>query len=644
MGPNDEGMRDVVRRERVRLAHVGEQVLVAWGETLSAVDVEVAHYADLAALPDVCAADVLALQVDDAGPERVSAARRRLPTTPVIALVPTVDAVRRRALLDAGAWEVAPAGDAARLLATVWACVASHRPVGRGALADQRARRVIEAASEGVVGMDSQGRVTEWNAAAETIFGWSAAEVMGRELGALIIPEPHREAHRAGLARARRTGQAPVLRQRLELAGLHASGHEVPIEMNIASFLDGAGEKQFCAVIHDVSLRRKAEDRLQASEHRFRSLFENAALAVAVVDERGRLVDVNQSMCGFVGYERPELLRMSLRELTHPDDLASSVAQLKALRAGEGDNFQMEKRYLHQDGRVLIGWISVARLPAEDGAPSRTFAIIEDVTGRRAAEEQIRRAHRLEAVGRLAGGAAHQVNTPLQYLSDNLGFVVDGVAALGKTLRAARELVPDGHPARAHLAHPDVELWLEDLPGALRDARDGVMSVARVVNALRAFSAEPGSSWRAVDLNEMVGQILSLTRPGPSIRLSHSMASEMPLVTAQASELRQVVLGLVFNAIDALTSRPEGGLIEVTTEAEDGWVHLRVQDDGPGIPVHLQAHLFDPFFSTRTESGKLGIGLAQAHAVVVGQHGGRVALDSTPGQGTCVQISLPTAG
>ncbi len=288
-----------------------------------------------------------------------------------------------------------------------------------------------------------------------------------------------------------------------------------------------------------------------------------------------------------------------------------------------------------------------------------TEQLHDEIARREQTETELRLAHKLEAVGQLAAGIAHEINNPLQYVHDSVQFVGQSLPVLGAMLdgyRDVAELAASGQPAADHAkealkreADSDVAFVLEELPGAVERTQEGLERIAGIVRAMRAYSSgqanEPAVS---VDLNDCVRATLTLSQSEyRDVATIETDLAELPPIKGWAGELNLALLTIVVNAAHAVaeTARATGapGRITVKTRREGREAIVAISDNGPGIPVTIQHRIFDPFFTTKGPGHGTGHGLAMARKIVVERHGGKLTFQSTPGQGTTFEVRLPLA-
>jgi PAS domain S-box-containing protein len=391
----------------------------------------------------------------------------------------------------------------------------------------------------------------------------------------------------------------------------------------LAPIHDGMTIRGLLGVNIDITERVRAEKALSESESRLERAEALSLVMTAHVALDGTFLKVPASLCEMLGYSCEELLAMRSHDVTHPDDVEIDWAQCRRLVRGEIASFDLEKRFVHRDGGVVWVYINTSIVTSEAGEPLYFLSYIHDITKSKRLEEQLLQSQKLEAVGRLAGGVAHDFNNVLTAV---LGFV-----------SVASKSLPADSPVQAHL----------------RAIRVGAERGGALTTQLLAFARKQVIEPRAVDLNELLGRVESLLRRviGEDVELETRLASDLWSVRADPGQLEQVLMNLAVNARDAM---PGGGrlLIETANVAADDEagerVLVRVTDTGVGMSEETLEHIFEPFYTTK-ESGKgTGLGLATCYGIVT-QSGGSITVTSAPGRGATFEVMLlradePAAG
>ncbi len=262
---------------------------------------------------------------------------------------------------------------------------------------------------------------------------------------------------------------------------------------------------------------------------------------------------------------------------------------------------------------------------------------------------------KLEALGALASGIAHEINSPIQYIGNNLQFIADGVTSLEAVLKTYADLCDvaqnqDGFEqlvdnVERSRGDADLEFLIEELPEAIRQSLDGVRQVARLVSAMKEF-AHPGSTDKEpADINETIETTVALSRNEwkYDASIEFDLAEDLPMVDCQAGELSQVWLNLIVNAAQAIRAKPgEGqGRIWIKTALRENAVEIAFIDNGIGIPDDIRTQIFEPFFTTKDVGEGSGQGLAISKDIIVERHGGELHVTSEDGLGTGFVVRIP---
>jgi PAS domain S-box-containing protein len=348
----------------------------------------------------------------------------------------------------------------------------------------------------------------------------------------------------------------------------------------------------------------------------------------------GQLRQVNASWTRELGYLASELVGKHLADFAHPED--RKALDWKRLEKAA----QCEVRMRTRAGT----WRSVLFNASRDQAQGAVFAIGHDVTQLKQRSQQDTQAQKLQAVGQLAAGVAHEINTPIQYVGDNAEFLRQSFLDLTAVLTGIGEL-PPGSELRAAGEKIDLAWLLEEIPKAIDGTQEGIGRVAELVRALKDFAHPDSPEMTLLDLNHALAGTLTVARN--ELKYVAEVVTDfgaLPPVLCHGGSLNQVFLNLLVNAAHAIAAAHPGtrGKITVTSRNEPGGVLISVADTGTGIPEAIRNRIFEPFFTTKAVGKGTGQGLALALAIVQ-KHKGSLTFESVEGAGTTFFVRLPKA-
>jgi two-component system NtrC family sensor kinase len=404
------------------------------------------------------------------------------------------------------------------------------------------------------------------------------------------------------------------------------------------------------------SAEMKGLHRSLASERdKLRSIFESAALGIVRLDRDGRVLDANSATLAMFERRREEIEGRSLGSLfDESGDPVAAVHELGERVARASSIHGSEKRHRRSDGTFV--WVHVTPNWVRDAAGAIDFgtATLENVTARKVLEGELRHAQKLESVGRLAAGVAHEINTPIQFVSDNVHFLKTSFDTL-VTLLDKHGAIVAGAPAELvgryaeSSEQADLPFIVGQIPRAIAETLDGLQRVATIVHSMREFAHADRGHRSRVDINAALLSTLTVARHElKSVAETVTDFAELPLVLCYPGDLNQVFLNLFVNAAQAIgdvVARTHAlGRITVTTRRDGEDVLIAVADTGGGIPDDVGPHIFEPFFTTKEVGKGSGQGLALARAIVVDKHAGAITVETAVGRGTTFTLRLPVSG
>jgi PAS domain S-box-containing protein len=475
---------------------------------------------------------------------------------------------------------------------------------------------IIASAMDAIITIDADQRIVLFNSAAEKMFLVSVDEAMGQPIDR-FIPERFRDAHRAHVPNF---GDTQATKRRMgalgALYGLRRNGEEFPIEASI-SHTEAAGRRLYTVILRDLTQRVETEARLREQA----ALLDHAQDAILVRDLEGHVLFWNKSAERIYGWAADEVVGKNVRLFLYARGTDEYTRAMQSLMArGE---WMGEMRHGTRDGKEKIAEARWTLVHDEDGKPKSILSINTDITERKKLETQFLRAQRMESLGTLAGGIAHDLNNILAPI----------LMALQLLQRRTRDA--------------DSQQMLRTL---LINAERGADMVKQVLSFARGVTGEHVTLQSRHLVKEIV-KILRETLP-KSIEVNYEIPEQVWPILGDATQIHQVLMNLCVNARDAM---PEGGKLSIKAEniyldesytrmhleAKPGcYVIITVSDTGTGIPPHIIDKIFEPFFTTKEHGKGTGLGLSTVSGIVRG-HGGFINVYSEAERGTQFRVFLP---
>ncbi|MGA2571333.1 MAG: PAS domain S-box protein [Terracidiphilus sp.] len=503
---------------------------------------------------------------------------------------------------------------------------------------------IVNSSQDAIFSESLEGVVTSWNPSAERIFGYSANEAIGRPAGLLLGPHQKQE---KDWINQRIRGGLPV--RALKTVRRRKDGQTVPVSLSAFPVRDETGAMiGISTSIHDLSAHKELEEKLSTVETQLRSVLETTNLQVLTLDSEWRLTYVNQPRAG----------------MEHQENLGKTLWEYQPLLPGtvfeQEYRTAMEKQVVRRCEANLPGmkkWYDSTAFPTPEGL----LILVQDVTEKHMLDEQLRSAQKMEAIGQLAAGIAHEINTPIQYIGDNTVFLKESWEQAAYLLQQAHQLQESIRAGRcddsawsvfdAAVQAVDLPYLRQEVPKAIEQTLEGIERVAKIVRAMKEFSHPGSEEKQAVDLNKAIEATVTIARNEWKYVADVELDLDpvLPMVVCLGGEINQVLLNLLVNAAHAIAEAQQRdgkgqGKIVISTRHDGPWAEIGIQDSGTGIPEHVREKVFDPFFTTKEVGKGTGQGLTLAQTVIVKKHSGRIWFDTEAGKGTTFHVRLPLTG
>ncbi|MFZ3266683.1 MAG: PAS domain S-box protein [Terriglobales bacterium] len=496
----------------------------------------------------------------------------------------------------------------------------------------------FEAVPDAMVAVNSEGVIVQVNSQTERLFGYTQGELIGHRVE-MLVPTAQREQHHLHRERFRQQPATRRMGAAMDLRGRRKDGSEFPVEISLSPVNIDDG-MVILSAIRDISDRKRIEQELQKAheelaaskdrelleyQNRLALIVDSSQDAIIGKDLEGIITHWNKGAEHMYGYSSEEMIGRSITVLAPPDRREEIPEILKKIRSGEQVEY-FESVRVRKDGQHLNVSISVSPIRDAKGEIVGASIIARDVTGQRRAEDLLRQAQKMEAVGRLAGGVAHDFNN-----------ILGIVTACCELLRSRVELNSGSQ-------------YLDNILEASK--RGASLTRQLLAFSRRQVTVQP----RLLDLNEALKDVIKLLRPlmGDDVQIIVRQGTDSAVVEADPAQLDQVVLNIAVNARDAMA---RGGKLILETSVQEfdaalaeqhpplkagRYVLLAISDNGCGMDAVTLSKIFDPFFTTKEVGKGTGLGLATVYGIVK-HSGGHIWVYSEPNRGTTFKIYLPAA-
>ena len=521
-------------------------------------------------------------------------------------------------------------------------------------------RLMFDEAGDGIILRDEHGNILNANHTVAEMFGYRLQELLTLNTQALLSSDdlailPLEEVNR-------RCKAGETLRIERNCQKKDGSHFWAQLTIRLISREQG----HFQVLIRDVNNKKRSEEELKRHAEILQTVFDNLPVMILLIDMKGKVVLTNRFLAKCLGWRTEEIrgAQEAFWGQLFSENLEKE-AFLRLLSEASGRSVDFQTRT--KSGRNIQTSWAFARL--SDGA---ALGIGQDITARKEAEEALKQEHqkirqmeaelrlaqKLEAVGQLAAGIAHEINTPMQYIGDSIEFLQTAFSDLTPIISAYRSVLDtvsasDNLQKRAlqlKKQEEDIDLpyLSKQIPRALERSKEGVERVATIVRAMREFAHPDQSEKELQDVNRILQNVLTVSRNEYKYvaEVETDFDESLLPVPCHTGELGQVFLNLVVNAAHAIGDKVAGteqkGRIRVSTRSQGERVLIEIEDSGTGIPEKIRQRIFDPFFTTKPVGKGTGQGLAIARTIIVEKHAGTIHFESEVGRGTIFRIELPS--
>ena len=411
-------------------------------------------------------------------------------------------------------------------------------------------------------------------------------------------------------------------------------------------------------IARNIDERKQFERNITIAHEATALLLASISSVLVGVDQQGHIIQWNATAERTFGIPVSKALDGDFRKVGIEWKDSSVVNRILTCSSDDTPTHFDDVLYLRPDGKSGFLDITVNPVIRANGRNAGFLLLARETTERKNLEFQLTQAQKLEAIGQLAAGIAHEINTPTQYVGDNTRFLQDSFRDLMPLWGKAADMllkVKEGSVSNDDIAEietvvqtVDLDYLTNEIPQAIKESLEGIERVTTIVQAMKEFSHPGGEEKTLVDINRSIESTITVARNEWKYvaDLETDLSPGLPPMNCYPGDLNQVILNLIVNAAHAIgdvisKDKAEKGRIVISTRSLDGWVEIRVSDTGSGIPEEIQNRIFDPFFTTKEVGKGTGQGLSLARTTIVEKHHGRLTFETEKEKGTTFIIRLP---
>jgi len=498
---------------------------------------------------------------------------------------------------------------------------------------EEKLNVMANTALDAIIVIDNEDKITFWNDAAQSTFGYSRDEILGKELHRMLAPVRFRESYQANIGNFHKTGKGGAIGNIVQLAAIHKDGHEFPIEISLSA-MKVKDQWHAVGIVRDITEQFKARENQARIVAQYTAMINAVPAQIFIKDKDLKYLEVNESLCALVGKTRDEIIGKNVLDI-YPKDIAELYQSLDLSVLNEGKPIiNLEKNLAY--GQDEMSWISITIMPLED-ADSKVIGLVgmtQDITEFHKSRDQLIQSDKLAAIGTLAAGVAHEINNPIGYINSNLNTMNKYLTKINQYT----DIVKNADTNKWN----ELKEMLGDFVDAVNESIEGANRVRKIVADLKSFSRVDRAEKEMANLNEGIESTLNIV--WNEIKYNCKVEKdfgEIPEIYCMPNQLNQVFLNLMVNAGQAISGKD--GLIKIKTRADEENIYVSVEDNGCGIPDNNLKRIFEPFFTTKEVGKGTGLGLSLVYDIIK-KHGGDIQVDSKVGVGTKFTIVLSRAG
>ena len=520
---------------------------------------------------------------------------------------------------------------------------------------------ILDTANVLIIVYDTEGKIIRFNHACSELTGYSLGQVKDKVVWETLVPEDEIAGFQQYFQSILGTQFKSILngtgKRNIKFSWKNIKNENRMIEWSGSVLYDEKGKVEFVVNIGiDVTERNEAQETIR----RYSDTLNYMDMGMYIYhledlndDHMLRMVDVNPAAEKIIGLSKDKCVNQLIDTL-FPNLREIGIPQIYADVARKGHSQELGEIH-YADERINPSWYHMRAFPLPNHHVVVSF---EDITERKIMESQTLQTQKLESIGQLAAGIAHEINTPTQYVGDNIRFFSESFADIRQVIVNFRELLTQAKTGKtkpkliqqleSDIHACDLDYLLDEIPTAIEQSLEGVDRVTKIVRAMKEFSHPAGKEMTNLDINQLIETTVTVTRNEWKYvaEMILDLDPAMPLVPCLPDEFNQVLLNIIVNAAHAIGDVVKNeaaplGKITIRTNVTHEYAEVHITDTGAGIPKEIQDKIFNPFFTTKEVGKGTGQGLSISHHVIVKKHGGKITVRSTMGKGSTFTIQLP---
>ncbi len=514
-------------------------------------------------------------------------------------------------------------------------------------------KSITSAASDAIILIDSEQRILKWNKAATNIFGYRRDEAINKKLHDLIVPKEYRESAHNNFAKFKETGKGKAINKLHILKGLRKDGSLIDIELSVSA-VRLWNQWHTIGVIRDVTEKIKIHEKLERLKERYKAILSAVPDILIEIDINKKIIWANKAGYEFFG---DDIKGKPAKAIFESDEF---IDKFTCSDEGSKNNFiELDKFYLRKDGENRILSWKFKTICDSDGKLKSILCSARDITEFEDMKSQLAQAVKLESIGQLAAGIAHEINTPLQYINNGNYFIKYAVDTYEKFFNNINNV--EGYvnyngeniKLQDYINSLSSDISLKEIHKELKNSvvrnGDGIEKVTNIVKALKNFAHPSGGTKSYSNINDGINDTVVISRNEWKYvaDMQLNLDPSLPLVYCCLDEINQVLLNLIINSVHAIQEKyvnneKRSGIIEISTYLKTNEiVAIEIKDNGIGIPEKNLHKIFDLFFTTKEVGKGTGQGLAIAYDIIKNKHQGIIYVSSILGEETKFTIELP---